>query len=506
MLFSEYVFKTHFLGITLIALIFLSVITIKKDLFFIFFLCLFFFLLGFFRCSACMVPAEDDISKFISAEKQHVFVSGIVSDQPEPGGEGRKEHITFKLALTGLLNAGRERAVSGTARVRLYKPRARLAPGDELVLEGKISAPEGKKNPAGFDHKRYLACSGTRGIFVAGNTDGLVNSGAPRNCFLSLRRLLARARDRADSVFRDGLSGLTREIARSVVLGIRTGLTPEVNDIFMKTGTMHILAVSGLHVGIVAFIFLGAFYILRLPRKLRYVFTIICICLFAVLTGCKPSCARAALMSTFIMSGMIVGQKTDIVNSLALSALVAVFFQPFELFNPGFILSYGAVLSIIYIFPIIKGAFSQGRPSSAPVNTGVFSRVKKYLKENIYVSMAVFAGMAPLTAYYFHAVTPLVIFVNLLAVPALFLIVTGGMFFLITGMFPFLSLISTRAGALLTFASEGLYKILSLAAELPFSCLRVPSPGIKTLFLFYMVMILSIFFLRKRGKKTVLAV
>ncbi|MGD2279310.1 MAG: ComEC/Rec2 family competence protein, partial [Candidatus Omnitrophota bacterium] len=431
---------------------FILVALIRKEKYFYPVLCVFFFFLGTFRYISNITPAEDDVSKFITEESREAVLYGTVVSDPEWKGAYYARHQKFSLKVNKLLAGGDERAVSGTVLVNLFSEKENPEVGDVLVLGGEVSLPRGKTNPAGFDYKTYLNRNGIRVAMYSREGDYYLKTGADKTPAILIQRYLFGLRKKSSKVIDKFLWGAPKAITESVILGQRSGLADKINDIFIKTGTMHILAVSGLHVGILAAVLLGLFRLVFLPRRLAYILTILAICAFALFAGARPSSLRAATMGSFVLLGLMLGRKTDVLNALALSALLIIFFQPGQLFQAGFILSYMAVLSIIFVMPLTDKLFGAKR--------------RMYFAKALSVSLAVWVGMIPVTAFYFKIITPSVFLANLVAVPVLSILVVLGFALVIAGSLGIL-LVAGGIAAALNFFAPFLINAMQLLAKIP---------------------------------------
>lgn len=484
-----------------LVLISLCFVFFKRNKLFLSSLCLVFFILGIFRyATSVSSKGEGDIAGVITHTPRQTTLYGTVVGTPEWKGTSYLRKLVFPLRV-GKMSIDEASSVAGKrVQVNLYGERSKYPKiGEEIVLTGEVSLPLPAQNPAGFDYKTYLNRLGIWGIFRSTENDLFLIADSPQGAILSLRRWLLSLRESADSIIREYLSGPPEAITESVILGMRGGVTQRTKDIFLKTGTMHILAVSGLHVGIVAFIVLGLMKLMRSPRKVSFIVTACAIVAFAVFTGCRPSSMRAAIMGCFILFGLGMGRRSDLLNALAVSAFLITFFSPGELFNPGFLLSYLAVLSIIFITPFTDSFLGVTQPSPSEKWK---AKIKRYLLKSLSVSLAVWVGMMPVIASYFRIVTPSVILANLLAVPVLFLLIilgfcltlTGGVFFLI----PLAELIALGIDGTSSF----LIGAMKMLAQVPLSYVKVASPGLVVTSIFYIVLagVIILFWKRKRSR------
>ena len=496
---ASFYITSHLPAIILVLTLLLvfSLFFLKKDKAFFTCLCLFFFLLGVFRFYSSLAPQEQDISGFAKGHQEEVVIYGTVTSPPEEKDLGYSKSITFPLQVKRILTGEVEHDTSGKVLVRSFVQEQIPQAGDHVAVRGELSLPSRAMNPAGFDYKAYLDTLGISASLFSKKEEGYLITGSSKSPIFYVRRLLSSLRTRSDNIFKVFLSPLALPVAESVVLGKRSGITSEVKDVFIKTGTMHILAVSGLHVGIVAFVLLAFLKGIRIPKKLAYFLTIIGICLFAVFAGCRPSSLRAAIMGSFLLLALSSGRKSDIVNSLFLSALVITFFTPKALFMPGFILSYLAVLSIVYITPLTDGVMNIPKD---PQEIKKVSKPKWYILKSISVSLAVWLGMMPLIAYYFRIITPSVIFTNLVAVPVLFVVIALGFCLLALGGFSFLAPVAAFIGILLNVIVRFFITSMEFVSRIPFTHLGVGAPDKVIVVIFYMLIALAVIYSRRLAK------
>ena len=215
---------------------------------------------------------------------------------------------------------------------------------------------------------------------------------------------------------------------RAILLGDRSELPKGIQDSFKNSGTIHVLAISGLHIGIIALMILYLFRLLRLKREFSYILTIIFLIFFALLTLSRPSVVRAVVMASIFLTGMLLGKKVDVYNSLGAAALFILVRNPKDISNIGFQLSFMAVLSILFFTPKFMRLVKEG--------TNFY--IKRFLYTPLAVSISAWLATAPLIWYYFKITTPIAIIANLFIIPGLFALLIGGLSFLLLGWVPFI--------------------------------------------------------------------
>ncbi|MFH1798224.1 MAG: DNA internalization-related competence protein ComEC/Rec2 [Candidatus Omnitrophota bacterium] len=461
-------------------------------------ICLVFFSLGALRYGAVVTSKENDIENYAATPAKKVVISGVVLDVPERKDTLSSRRLSFSFKVEAVYLDDKKNAAQGTLVVSLRDPDAKnpIYIGDRLSIQGKLSIPSGKKNPAGFDYKRHLESQGIRAIFSSSSKDILTKTGVQKELITSFLRFLSRLRNESLAVMERYLSEKTAAVIEPLILGIRPLQEEGTSEVFEKTGTMHIFAVSGLHIGIVALMIMGLCRVLRCPEKAAYLLTIVGICVFAVFAGGRPSSARAAILGSFIILGLLLGRKTDLVNALLFSAFLITLFQPVQIFRIGFILSYLAVLSIIYIMPLIDSLL---RVTFGP-------GIKRFFLRTVSSSFSVWIGIAPVISSSFHIITPSIIFANLLAVPLLMVMIGLGFLLLLTGAIGFLQPAAIFTAFLLDGIARFLVGSMRVISEVPFAYVRTASLSGILMFLFYAVLIAVVIAARRTQRQKSLVV
>ncbi|MBI9037364.1 MAG: ComEC family competence protein [Bacteroidales bacterium] len=364
---------------------------------------------------------------------------------------------------------------------------SKIAYGDRLILKTYINIIKPPQNPGEFDYKSYLYRKGVyyQGFVKANNWEICEkNQGNPlfkfsyklRGLFLSILR-------------KNKIEGNEYAIASAILLGYDDKLDPELRSEFTGAGAMHILCVSGLHVGIVCLfltILLGFLRKNKFGRILYFVILILSLWLYALITGLSPSVMRAATMLSFVIAGKAIKRHSDIYNSLAVSAFVLLLINPFIITEVGFQLSYAAVLGIVALQPPMYRLF-------------VFSNwFADKTWAIITVSIAAQLGTFPIAIFYFHQFPDYFIITNLIVIPLSFAIISTGFLVLITSPINFISyFVSKILISLLWFLNTSVRIIDSL----PFSKLTDISLNIPEVIMFYALIICFAIFLLKTKKK-----
>ncbi len=363
------------------------------------------------------------------------------------------------------------------------EPALSLKPGDNVLFSHIFSEIKNYNNPFEFDYKKYLA---GRRIFrqVFLNDDKwILYSGKPHPVPAIYAENI---RLKLLSVYRDcNLKEQHINILSALTLGYKRDLDPETKQMFSSAGVIHVLAVSGLHVGLVFMIFSICFGFLRKNRFGRIIFPIVSVAglwFFALLTGLSPSVSRASLMFSLVVTGNNIKRKANICNTLAVSAFFLLIVNPFNLFDIGFLLSYSAVFGIVFLQPHMEKLID------------FKYRLLKYFWVIFTVSVSAQIITFPLTVFFFNQVPVYFWVTNMVIIPIITLLIPLGFILLLSGLVP----------AVFSLILPGIDKIIDLLLsflefieQLPFSVINISLAG-PEVFFFYLIL-LSFFLLIKTG-------
>jgi competence protein ComEC len=362
---------------------------------------------------------------------KNVLLYGRVDDRPHVSGAG----VGWIMEVEELFENGRSVKLRDRAKIfmRSSQPSAlRIRYGDMVRVKGKLDLIAEAANRGEFDPRKaarmkqlsvQLYCAGPWQVRHEGEAR---LSGFERFIVQPVYDYIMRSLEELMP------PGEERKLAAGVLTGERESMSEEVFEAFKLTGTAHILAVSGLNMALLALVVqicLQRFKVITLGRWLSFVFFAFILLVYSSVTGNSPSVKRAALMSLVLIGGETLGRKSYALNSLALADFLILLFDPFDLLNPGFLMTNGAVLAILLIYP---------RAIDSPQNRGgILRSVGRLLLGSVMVTLAAIIGVSPVIAYYFGtfslisilANVPVVLFSTLLMyalVPMLLLNLVSG--------------------------------------------------------------------------------
>ena len=329
-----------------------------------------------------------------------------------PNRHGR---LRLVLAVTRLQDGPTTIAASGLIRVTVVAPRAPIPPGARLEFASRIRSFHNFNNPGGFDYRRYMAFQRISGsAFVHGDRlhiSPVAHDGGGA--------VLGRYRERARRLVERYPDEDTQAILKALLIGDREAISQDLRRIFNRCGTGHLLAISGLHIGIVGgFVFgVGLWLMHRIPFLLdrgwgRRAATLVAVgpvVFYACLAGLSPATQRALIMVLAFMVTYFVHRDGDTLNFLALAALLMLIATPPALFSISFQMSFAAV------FWIVLGLSPRGEPHPGGGARGLGWR--RRMITFVGVTVWATAGTLPLTMRYFQEVSLMGLLTNCFMVP-----------------------------------------------------------------------------------------
>src|SRR5438445_9019489 len=352
-----------------------------------------------------------------------VTAIGSVITEPKVAPSG---FATFLLKLKSIEFEGRKQPTRAVWQVR-WKGAPEF--GDELKLFGIAEVIESPRNPGEFDMRSYLARHDVRRmLFVRYTEDGTLIRRGGGNPIL---RLAQKSRAWMQNALCRGLESApeVQNFLSGIVLGLRHQAPEDIEEPFQQTGTLHLFAVAGLHVGIVAALLWILASVAQLPRKWATGLIIPLVLFYAAVTGLHVSSVRAAVMSSILLGGFFFERKVFALNSLAAAAFIILCWDTNELFSTGFQLSFAVVGAIILLADPLFGFLRRWSAPDSFLPRVLLHGPRRLLHvcfewvgRGASVSLAAWIGSLPLILWYFYLVTPVSLFANLLVVPIAFFI------------------------------------------------------------------------------------
>jgi competence protein ComEC len=334
-----------------------------------------------------------------------------------------------------LLHNGISIPVNGKVIVYFKKDSSfnKLDHGSKIIFNKPIQKIRNSGNPGGFDYERYALFQGiTHQVFLK-EGEFEVLEGKKQNWF---KKFIFRSREKVVNILRKNIPGNKESgLAEALLIGYKDDLDQRLVQSYTNTGVVHIIAISGLHLGLIYWLLVQLFKPLQKRGKLKWLrpfFIITGLWLFSFLAGAQPSVLRSALMFTCLVLGEGLGRRSSIFNTLAFSGFILLCINPYWLWDVGFQLSYAAVLSIIIFMRPIYNLFY------------IKNKVLDFIWKLNAVTLAAQVLTLPLSIYHFHQFPNYFLLTNFVAVPLSSMIVLGEIFLCAVAWIPAVALLAGK--------------------------------------------------------------
>jgi competence protein ComEC len=387
--------------------------------------------------------APDDLARRVGETPRPAWVRGVVRDalgsrhQATGHGfaHGDLERVTtrFVVEIRAISDGSAWHQATGRALVIVTGPCAAIEAGDAVQAAGQLARVAGPLNPGEFDYRAFLQAQGIRLRLSVDDPESLWPDPSGRGSWWDGLVGRLRAWSRGRLVAR--LDPQTAPLAAALLLGQREEIEPEVNDAFARTGTTHLLAISGLQLQALAVALLFLFRTAGLPRRPAYLSVGVAMFAYAVLVGLAPSVARSTVMTATFCLAALTQRMDRPANTLSLAALATLGINPTYLFDVGCQLSFLAIATLIWLVPpacALVRAIHQAIRSGwfgSPVLLDELERQFQprwraalrwaggWIVDGVLCSMVVWLAALPLVALKFHLVSPIGILLNIPLIP-----------------------------------------------------------------------------------------
>ncbi len=330
-----------------------------------------------------------------------------------------------------------------------------LVYGSEILLKKALQPITNSGNPGGFDYQRYCLFQDITAQVFLKDDDYTILPGANTSW---LQQKLFETRDAVIKTLRQNIPGSKEQgVAEALLIGYRDDLDKELVQAYSNTGVVHIIAISGLHLGMIYGLMLGIFAPLRRYRLARWIQPVIILFVlwaFTLVAGAAPSILRSAVMFSFIVIGASIGRKTNMYNTLAASAFCMLIYNPFMLWDVGFLLSYAAVISIVlFMQPVYKWVYCSNKWID-----------KIWALTSVTISAQVLT--IPVVIFYFHQFPNFFLVTNFIAVPLSGIILYGEILLLCVS---FIGVVAQYTGIVLGAMIKAMNLFIEYINLLPFA-------------------------------------
>ncbi len=372
--------------------------------------------------------------------------------------EEKSKSIGCRVELLQALDSNGSHQIKGDAQLYFEKDSlsTKLVYGDYLLVVNQIKEVSPPSNPHQFDFSKYYA---QRNVYH----QGYIRSGMWKATGQSDANWLFTLAYNWQSYLKQKFAlyfenEAVRGVAQAIVFGYKDDLDDEWMEAFSKTGTIHVLAVSGLHVGII-YILLSALLLMKRSkgRMLKAKSAVVLLFLFAycLLTGFAPSVSRASIMFGVVVIAKAFQRRSNIYNTLSFACFVLLVINPFNLYNVGFQFSFLAVVGIVYYKDTFRGL--------VPVSSYLGDKVVTLLSVSVAAQITTF----PIGLYYFHQYPNLFMISNLIVIPCITVILYLGVLFVVC--VPFSALLAKFCASLMTMYIDFIARVVHYIQDIPYA-------------------------------------
>jgi competence protein ComEC len=459
----------------------------------------------------------DDLGASVDETPRPAWIRGVVRealgvrpDGPDrygatsgPGEDGTDPSRTrFVVDLTAIHDGREWRPVSGRAMAIVAGDRSDVIGGEAIEAIGQLAAIAGPLNPGEFDYRQFLHGQGIDLRFTVNDPEGLRRD--PGGAGSVFGRWLGTVRAWSRERLVGGMDPRVEPLAAALLLGRREGVDPEVNDAFARTGTTHLLAISGMQMQMLAGALLIVTRLLGLPRRPAFLGVALATAAYAVLVGPAPSIVRSTVMTVTFCLAAVAGRMTRPANILALAALLTLAVNPAYLFDVGCQLSFLAIVALVWLVSPVSEAIGRVVGAIRDQMLGPRSPLdelerklepswKKQVRKGaawvvfgVVTSTVVWLAALPLVALRFHIVSPIGILLNIPLIPITSAaMLLGGLGMGLSAAWGPLGVPASRAAGVLLDVTR---RIVLWGAAQPWGHRFVAGPGWAWVVVFYLLL------------------
>jgi competence protein ComEC len=399
---------------------------------------------------------------------QTVTLEGIVANQPE-SVEGKTR---FTLAVKSVEAPQRMEPEGLNVRITLYtdEPAEGLEYGVLVRVSGELRLPQGRRNLGGFDTRRYLAAKEISAIMSEPASALTLLEGREAQW---LKKTGYGIRAQILKVLNQCLPQEEASVLAGMLIGDTSQMPEEMEEDFRRAGLSHVMAVSGANIAFILMPLLGLLQKMGFNRRWASAISFPVMVFYVFATGMEASVIRAAIMAGVTLTGMILWRKADIFCAMAVSAILILLANSFMLFDPGFILSFAATLSLTVFYK--------------PLFNKLPEKLPKSIRDTLAATLAAQIGVLPIIVYSFNTLSVISLFSNLIIVPLTGLITLSGALLALVGSFwlPF----ALMMGQGITWLIKGMLWLTRSLAGLPWAEINLATPSLMLIGLYYLVLL-----------------
>jgi competence protein ComEC len=461
-------------------------------------LLLLFFILGCWSLQGTARPdlPSNHIDNFIDGKHWHII--GTVLATPQ----GSVDRTRFSVRAESLTRGQKTHVVTGGIRITVQGQIEGIDKGDRIACLAKLKRLWNFNNPGGFNYKRHMAFRGVRASAFVSRPELVIRLHAGARGWFS--NVFERARKTISALLEKLPLQDARAVLKALIIGDRSDISQQTKNTLRRIGGAHLLAISGLHIGMIATL---AFFFFRLlltfserillaawRNRGAAILSALPVLFYGLLAGMSPSTQRAVIMTMAFLAAQLLDREQDTMNTLAAAALVILAFNPTSLFDVSFQLSFAAVFSILYALTNLPFVTTLKNPPY---------RILKRLGLLLLISTAATLGTLPITLYYFNQTSLIGPVTNCILVPLVaVLVVPLGLLAAVSLCLSDVLSLFLMKGALL--AMQGGLALADQFSRLSFAAVKVVTPSFLEIGLYYICMWALFRFRKTKRAKIVL--
>lgn len=422
------------------------------------FIALFCFSFGVFNAA---MASELSSTSLVNYVDKPVTITGTVVKEPDM----RHKKVFYVVQVSQLNIRHQTTTINGLVRLTSYNTKKVFSYGDIIRVRGKLEVVKTPGNPGQFDYRRYLERRGIHVIMTVWQDDGIMKVGTNSGGFTGIALV---AKHKLQTVLQKTLSPEQTALVNGMLFGSRGMIGSETSEEFQIASLVHVLCVSGFHVGLVLAAFIVLFQMLRLPNKWEAPLGTLVLAVYAVMTGMGPAVMRASVMGLVALWARRMGREKDWPTAMAVAAATILFIWPNALWEPGFQLSFVVTWGLLTMTPhLVK----------------LLTPLPKAIQLLVAVPLVAEITAAPLVIYHYNMVSMVGVVANILSAPLISLVMLlSGISVLVGLLIPFVAyVINATTGVLLDFWLW----LVHVLAGMPHAALFLPSPPLWVLVVFY---------------------
>lgn len=360
----------------------------------------------FYTASYSQLKDSDHFSNIKRRNKLLIEIEEIISVKP-------KNTKVYAKVLSTFDSLGNTQKSKGKILIYLKNDLTSININSRFLTNADVNQMAGPLNIGDFDYRAYLAKKDIHHVSWLNQYNAIYAGQSNYDVWQFAEEL----KNKCNEIVRTYLKTKERYgIAEALLIGYKDDISAELNQTFARTGTLHVLAVSGMHVGLIFMIldFIGRlFKNLKYSRFLNFTFIMLGLWTYAMICGLGASILRATIMFSILSAGKLINRNANSMNLLFLSAFVLMLFNPFVLFDPGFQLSFAAVFGILCTYQPLSKLFR----FKYKLSNGIWELICMSLSAQVFTF--------PISIYYFHQFPNYFLLANLIIIPLTSIILFG---------------------------------------------------------------------------------